>query len=146
VRHSYCLALSLTQLVVCSLFPGCISSRAASPNPSSRGSSCGIDEEEPGLEQPPPKMRRGRDGLVCIFHAIFDLAFSNNRNRLLAPAAVNLARRQMHQPRARRRKSQEFVPACHDCLVMSSHDFEGLHLRRPYGCFKLCLMRKPRHY
>ncbi|KAF8498194.1 hypothetical protein F5888DRAFT_229651 [Russula emetica] len=57
------LAVSAGQAGV--LQPGETSPRAASPNASSRGSSCGIDEEEPGLDQPPPEMRRGRDRLVA---------------------------------------------------------------------------------
>jgi hypothetical protein len=79
------------------------------------------------LDQPPPEMRRGRDRLVRIFHAV-GLAFSDNMNRLLVPAGVDLARRQMYQPRAHRRKSQEFVPARHDRLMTSSYDYEGIHL------------------
>jgi hypothetical protein len=62
-----------------------------------------------------------------MFYAIFNLAFSDKMDRLLALATVNLSRRQMHRPKAHRRKGQEFVPA-YDRLVMLSHDYEGIHL------------------
>jgi hypothetical protein len=65
-------------MLICSL--GGVSPRAASPNPSSRGSSCGIDEEEPGalLGKLARETRKGRDTVVSAFHVTPGFAFSNN--------------------------------------------------------------------
>ena len=90
----------------------CVSPRAASPNPSSRGSSCGIDEEVAGVLSD-PELRNGKDRLVRTFPAIHEALLLVTMNRILAPAAADLARRQVHQPRAHRRKSKGSVP----CMV-----------------------------
>lgn len=73
------------------------------------------------------RAEKGSDS-SAYFKSSSTFLFIDDVRRLLATATVNLARRQMHQPRAYRRKSQEFVPASHDRLIMSSHDHEGIHL------------------
>jgi hypothetical protein len=115
--------------IVCSFVSslGCVSLRGASPNPSSRGSSCGIDEEVPGVLSD-PELRKGRDRLVRTFPAIHEAPLLVTMNRLLAPAAADPARRQVHRPRAHRRKSKGSVPTRMILLIMSSHDYEGIHL------------------
>ncbi|KAH9985908.1 hypothetical protein BJV77DRAFT_1071204 [Russula vinacea] len=79
--------------------PGKTPPRAASPNPSSsRGSSCGIDEEVPGAlsEQPPLETRKGRDTLVT----------GPSRRKSRSPLSA--------QVKSTSRKSQESGYVCDD--------------------------------
>ena len=72
------------------------SSRAVPDSSSSRESSPGIDEEDPGvlLKQPALEIRKGRDTRVRTSLAIlFFLLLTTSR--LLGPAAVNLTRCRM---------------------------------------------------
>jgi len=73
-----------------------------------------------------------------------------NRYRFLDPAAVSLARRQgrvLLSPMTDREKNYGFVPVYLHHFAMPSHDYEGIHLRRPRGVVrgKLCPVCKPRH-